>query len=258
MSFNNQHVVVTGGAGGIGSLLCQDFARRGAKVTVIDRVEHINAAAEVSLLQADLASMEGMQKVCAALANQQVDILVNLAGVQYFGLFEEQSPEQVLLHYMVNLVAPAMLTQSVLPSMKASGSGHIVNVGSTFASINFAHFVTYSSSKAGLKGFSEALRREVAADGIQVTYVAPRAVKTALNNEKVMQLAAAIKMNMDSPEYVAGKIMQAISGRQKEHFIGFPESLFVRVNALLPRIVDHALAANDKKARTIIKQTEVI
>lgn len=258
MSFNNQRVVITGGAGGIGSLLCKAFARQGAKVTVIDRVEHIDAAGEVSLLQADLASMEGIQKVCAVLAEQQVDILVNLAGVQYFGLFEEQSPEQMLLHYMVNLVAPAMLTQSVLPSMKTHGSGHIVNVGSTFGSINFAHFVTYSSSKAGLKGFSEALRREVAADGIQVTYVAPRAVKTALNNEMVMQLAAAIKMNMDSPEYVAGKIMQAISGRKKEHFIGFPESLFVRVNALLPRIVDQALAANDKKARTIIKQTEVV
>ncbi|WP_126455917.1 SDR family oxidoreductase [Sulfuriflexus mobilis] len=256
MSFNNKHIAITGGAGGIGSLLCQAFAEQGARVTVIDRVENINLGERVSLLQADLSSMDGIQKVCKALADQQVDVLVNLAGLQYFGLFENQSPEQVLLHYMVNLLAPVMLTQAVLPAMKARGNGHIVNIGSTFGSINFAHFVTYSSSKAGMKGFSEALRREVANEGIQVTYVAPRAVKTALNDEKVMQLARATNMNMDSPEYVVGRIMQAISAQKKEAYIGFPECLFVRINALLPRIVDKALAADDRKARTILNQAE--
>lgn len=258
MSFNNKHIAITGGAGGIGSLLCQAFVEQGARVTVIDRVENINLGEKVSLLQADLSSIDGIQKVCTTLADQQVDVLVNLAGLQYFGLFENQSPEQVLLLYMVNLLAPVMLTQAVLPGMKVRGNGHIVNIGSTFGSINFAHFVTYSSSKAGMKGFSEALRREVANEGIQVTYVAPRAVKTALNDEKVMQLARATNMNMDSPEYVVGRIMQAISAQKKEAYIGFPECLFVRVNALLPRIVDKALAADDRKARTILNQAETV
>lgn len=258
MSFNNKHVAITGGAGGIGRLMCQAFAEEGASITVIDRVDSIEQSEKITLLQADLSTMDGIQKVCGALAERPVDILVNLAGLQYFGLFEKQSPEHMLQLYMVNLLAPVMLTQAVLPSMKARGSGHIVNIGSTFGSINFAHFVTYSSSKAGMKGFSEALRREVADDGIQVTYVAPRAVKTALNDEKVMQLAKATKMNMDNPDYVVDRIMQAISSKKKDAYIGFPECLFVRVNALLPRVVDQALAADDKKARTILNQTETV
>jgi short-subunit dehydrogenase len=258
MSFNNKHVVVTGGAGGIGGLMCQTFVEQGASVTVIDRVDSIEQNEKISLLQADLSSMEGIQETCEALAELEVEVLVNLAGLQYFGLFEEQSPAQVLQLYMVNLVAPVMLTQAVLPSMKRRGSGHVVNIGSIFGSINFAHFVTYSSSKAGMKGFSEALRREVAKDGIKVTYVAPRAVKTALNDKKVMQLAKATRMNMDNPDYVVGRIMQAISSQKKEVYIGFPECLFVRVNALLPRVVDQALAADDKKARTILNQAETV
>ena len=152
---------------------------------------------------------------------------------------------------MVNLVAPVLLTQAILPAMKSQGYGHIVNVGSTFGSINFAHFVTYSSTKSGLKGFSEALRREIDDLGIHVTYVAPRAVKTPLNTEKIMQLAEMTKMNMDSPEYVAEKIIQAIIHKKKDAYIGFPESLFVRINAVMPRLVDRALAGNDKKARML-------
>jgi short-subunit dehydrogenase len=135
--------------------------------------------------------------------------------------------------------------------MKSRGSGHIVNVGSTFGSINFAHFVTYSSTKSGLKGFSESLRRELDGQGINVTYVAPRAVKTPLNTEKVMQLAEITKMNMDAPELVAEKIVEAIELKKKDAYIGFPESLFVRINAVLPRLVDKALAGNDKKARSL-------
>lgn len=258
MLFKDKHVVITGGAGGIGNLLTRAFTEQGALVTIVDRVDTIESADNVILSQGDLSSIEGIKKVAEVLASEQVDILINLAGLQYFGLFEEQSAEHMMLLYTVNLVAPAMLAKAVLPSMKARGQGHIVNIGSTFGSINFAHFVTYSSSKAGLKGLSEALRREVSGDGIDVTHISPRAVKTPLNSSKVMQLAKIVKMNMDTPEHVVEKIIQAISKKKKDVFIGFPESLFVRINAILPRVVDKALAADDKKARTLLNQTEMV
>src|SRR3546814_13795200 len=73
--------------------------------------------------------------------------------------------------------------------MNARRAGQIANVGSIFGSINYAHVVTYSSAKAGLKGFSEALRRECGNYGVDVTYIAPRAVKTALNTPVVMRFA---------------------------------------------------------------------
>ncbi|MGD9000603.1 MAG: SDR family oxidoreductase [Granulosicoccaceae bacterium] len=258
MSFEGKHIAISGGAGGMGRLLCHSFLQSGARVTVIDRVESLDMEGAVSLLQADLSTLEGIQKVANKLAGQDVDILINLAGLQYFGLFEQQPVEYVHCLYMVNLIAPVLLTQAVLPNMKSRGHGHIVNIGSTFGAINFAHFVTYSSSKAGLQGFSEALRRELDGQGIDVTYVAPRAVKTPLNTEKVMQFAAITKMNMDSPEYVVAKIIEAISARKKDVYIGFPESLFVRINAILPTVVDKALATNDKKARTLFNKTETV
>lgn len=253
MQLNGKKVVITGGAGGIGSALAQALTQHGAHITVIDRVDSIHFDADY--IKGDLSTAEGINTVATLLATRPVDMLINLAGIQYFGQAEQQSPDNTLLTYMVNLLAPVLLSQSVLPHMKACKSGHIVNIGSIFGSINFAYFATYSSSKAGLKGFSEALRREVAADGIDITYIAPRAVKTALNSSKVMELAARTNMNMDPPELVVARIVKAVLTHEKDVYIGFPESLFVRINALLPRVVDKALAKNDAIARALLNST---
>ena len=256
MSLNGQHIVVTGGAGGIGSLLCQELLEQRAKVTVVDRGESLPF--DAAFVRGDLSTLEGVAEIAEHLKSQQVDILVNLAGIQYFGPCEDQSPKQTALLYAVNLLAPVLLTQALLPQMKARGHGQIVNIGSTFGSINFAHFATYSSSKAGLRGFSEALRREVRADGITVTYIAPRAVNTPLNTETILRFARMTKMNMDEPKWVAKQIAKAITERRKDVFLGFPEKLFIRLNAIAPRVVDQALMANDLKAKTLFNQPTLI
>lgn len=246
MSLKGKHFVVTGGAGGIGQHICAKLMEQHARVTVIDRAAALPFSAE--LLQGDLSTEDGIKAIAEQLATMRVDALINLAGVQYFGLFEQQNPEQMQMHYTVNLLAPVLLTQAVIPQMKQRKSGHIINIGSTFGSIPFAHFVTYSSAKAGLRAFSEALRRELCDDGIAVTFVAPRAVKTKLNNAKVMQLAKLTRMQMDEPEWVAEQIVAAILAKHKDVYLGFPEKLFVRLNGLLPRLLDKALLKNDRLA----------
>ncbi|MCA9451267.1 MAG: SDR family NAD(P)-dependent oxidoreductase, partial [Nitrospira sp.] len=138
MSLNGQRMVVTGGAGGIGSLLCRELLKQGAKVTVVDCTEPVSV--DAAFLRGDLSTLEGMADIADRLKSQRVDILVNLAGIQYFGPCEEQSPQQTALLYAVNVLAPVILTQALLPQMKTRGHGQIVNVGSTFGSINFAHF----------------------------------------------------------------------------------------------------------------------
>lgn len=250
MPLNGKQIVVTGGAGGIGSQLCAALKAGGAELTVIDRVEALPFVA--GYIRGDLGSVEGIAQIAEQLKARPVDVLINLAGLQYFGIAEQQAPAHTALTYAVNLLAPVMLAQAVLPGMKQRRSGHIVNIGSIFGSINFAYFATYSSSKAGLKGFSEALRREVAADGLNVTYIAPRAVKTPLNSGAVIELAARTRMHMDEPEWVVAHIVQAVCGRAKDVYLGFPESLFVRLNAIFPRLVDKALAKNDAIARRIL------
>lgn len=251
MQLKGKNIVITGGSGGIGSLLAKEFSAHGANIIIVDRAA---PAGSGHFIQGDLSSFEGISAIAEKLKAIKVDILINLAGVQYFGLSEAQSPQNTSLTYMVNLIAPVMLSQAVLPAMKERGFGQIVNIGSIFGSINFAHFATYSSSKAGLKGFSEALRREVAKDGIAITYIAPRAVKTPLNSGKVMELAKLTKMKMDEPSVVVEQIVQAVVHEKKDVYLGSPEKFFVRINALLPRLVDGALKKNDLIARKLLEQ----
>lgn len=248
MQLDGTNIVVTGAAGGIGSLVCNRLRAAGAHVTGIDRVPC--PAADIAI-EGDLGSFEGIARLCGMLENSRVDILVNLAGIQYFGPLRDQSLENLWAGYVINLIAPAMLTRSVLPGMRQRRAGRIVNIGSVFGAIPFAHFVSYSSAKAGLKGFSQALRRELSGSGVEVTHIAPRAVRTALNSEQVLALADITKMNMDPPELVADRIVSAMIKGERDVVIGFPESIFVRINAVAPGLVDRALAANDRKAATL-------
>jgi short-subunit dehydrogenase len=240
-------IALTGAAGGIGTLVA-DRLRHSAYVIGVDRIP---CPATDETILADLSTFEGLQLLSADLAGRRIDTLINLAGIQYFGPFEEQAPENLWAGYVINLIAPAMLSRAVLPAMAERGQGRIVNIGSVFGAIPFAHFVSYSSAKAGLKGLSEALRREYAGSGVAVTHIAPRAVRTPLNSAKVLAFAEATKMSMDAPEQVADRIVSAIASGSRDVVIGFPESLFVRINAIAPRLVDRALAANDRKAAAL-------
>ena len=249
-SLERQRVAVTGAAGGIGSLVAAKLRLAGAIVTGVDRVDCPGCHATI---KADLGTENGLSALAAMLALAECDILVNLAGVQYFGPLAEQTPAALWSGYVVNLIAPAMLVRAVLPGMLERGEGRIVNIGSVFGAIPFAHFASYSSAKAGLKGLSDALRREVAGTGVEVTHIAPRAVRTALASAKVMEFAAATGMHMDAPEAVATRIVAAISSGSPNVVIGFPERLFVHINALAPRLVDRALAGNDRKAAALFR-----
>ena len=253
MRLEGMQVVLTGAAGGIGSLLAGLLREQGARVTGIDLAD---CPACDDALQGDLSSAAGVQQLAGRLAARRVDVLVNLAGIQYFGPFVQQDAAAIQLGYALNLVAPSLLARAVLPQMRERGNGQIVNIGSVFGAIPFAHFVTYSAAKAGLKGFSEALRRELAGSGVQVTHVAPRAVRTKFNSPSVLRFAAITRMNMDPPQAVAARIAAVIGTQTANVVIGFPESLFVRINAVAPSLVDRALRGNDRKAAAIFTQTE--
>jgi short-subunit dehydrogenase len=246
MRLKNERVLLTGGAGALGALIGQRLIKAGAALTVIDRAAELSYPGR--LIQGDLSTAGGLETLAETVAREPWDVLINLAGIQHFGPFADQSGDGLLATYMVNLVAPARLAQAVLPGMLERKRGRIVNIGSTFGSINFAHFVSYSSSKAGLRGLSEGLRRELARSGVRVTYIAPRAVNTSFNSERVRSFAKITHMAMDEPKHVARRIVRAIERREREVYLGFPECIYVRLNALAPGLIDGALAANDRRA----------
>ena len=260
MDIRGKRVVLTGVGGGMGSILASELAKRGAKLALVDAnadaLERVAAGiVDAHTVTGDLSSASGCQVVagqCSELLGG-IDLLINLAGLNSFAAFEDESAEKIELMMHVNLLAPMWLARAFLPTMLDQNSGRIVNVGSIFGSIGFAYFATYSATKFGLRGFSEALRRELVDSGVSVTYVAPRAVKTPMNTGPVVRMGEATGMNMDEPEAVVEKIIASIENDRKDVYLGFPESLFVRINGLLPRIVDGSLAAKDRIARKFAK-----
>jgi short-subunit dehydrogenase len=260
----DKRIILTGAGGGIGGQLAGMLAASGARLALVDmndkalkELQQAHGPDSVISIVADITRSEDRANIVAQTlqAFGGIDILVNAAGINPFGIFSEQDDAMIEKTMQVNTIAPMLLARAVLPTMLAGNSGQIVNIGSAFGSIGFAWFSAYSASKFALRGFSQSLRRELADTGIAVTYVAPRAVRTAINTEQVYEMARATGTNIDEPEVVAERILKAVRRRSKECYIGFPESLFVRINAVLPGLVDRALRRQNRKARSFAAGT---
>lgn len=266
MKLESRSVLLTGAAGGIGRHLALALASRGARLTLVDRnaeavdrlvAELASAGARSQAVVADLAGADGRALAVreAVRAYGTVDVLVNLAAIQYFGRYDAEEPGEVEALLRVNLVVPMLLAREVLPAMIERSHGQIVNVGSVFGTLGFAWFTAYSASKFGLRGFSEALRRELDGSGVGVTYIAPRAVRTALNSDAVQRMAEHTRMHLDDPAPVASRMARAIERGEKECYIGRPEAWFARLNALAPRLLDLALRGRNRSSRGFAEQT---
>ncbi|KQM28826.1 MULTISPECIES: SDR family NAD(P)-dependent oxidoreductase [unclassified Sphingomonas] len=242
-------VALTGAAGGLGGLLADRFRAKGAQVLGIDRA--ISPACDESAT-VDLSDMAALDSFAAALAGRRIDILVNAAGLQYFGAIDEQGVTRIATGFAVNLVAPAILSAALVPQMRARGAGGIVNIGSMMGAVPYPFFTAYSSAKAGLKAFSQALRREVAGSGITVTHVAPRAVNTPLNTPQIRAFMDATRMRADRPEAIADRIVAAIERGAGDVAIGGMERVFSHLNALAPRLIDHGLRGQIAAARALL------
>lgn len=244
-------ILVTGAAGGIGAAVCRELALRGASLVLGGRsgdellaleTELRALGARTSRLVADLVEEDPARTAQRAIAAfGSLDMVINCVGVQTFGLAADEAAGDTRRMFLANTVAPIQLCNALLPHMTGRGNGHIVLIGSIFGSIAFPCFASYSSSKFALRGYAEALRRELAGSGVRVSYVAPRYTRTAFNRDAVARMAEALKMNTDSPEAVARSIVAAIEADAADTYLGWPEKLFVRINALLPRAVDRAL-----------------
>jgi len=263
MKLESQRVLITGAGGGIGRELCAQLAARKARLFLVDRNLEITASVaqksktlqtEILAEQADITHAEDRERVVNRMVQAWggIDMLINLAGVMDFARFDEQDPGMIQRMLQVNVEAPMQLTRCALPQMIEQGHGRIVNIGSMFGSIGFPCFTVYSASKFALRGFSQALRRELAGSGVGVTYISPRAVKTPFNPPVVHHMAELGMMHMDDPQWVVKKIVQSIEKEKEEAYIGFPESLFARLNAILPGVVGRAII---KQVPTLVSFT---
>ena len=241
--------VLVGASGGIGGAIARSLAPLCDRLLVVGRdrarlaglARDLAGATVVTPLAADIATHAGRRAVADAAASQEADLLVNCAGTGEFTWFAEQSDETIEKIVRTNLVAPMLVVHALLPVLAVAPKAAIVNVGSIFGYLGYPGCATYSASKFGLRGFTEALRRELAGSRIRVMHLAPRSTRTALNSEAMYALNAGLGVAVDDPQVVADALLAMLASPRRERLLGVPERLFARLNQLRPQVVDHGM-----------------
>jgi 3-oxoacyl-[acyl-carrier protein] reductase len=223
MNLNDKIAVVTGAAQGIGRAIAEALARRGADVVVADlNVEKAEATAEeiaadtgrraiaVQVDVADHASAKAM--IDRAIAEfGRIDILVNNAGITRDNLIMRMKEDDWDLVLNVNLKGAFNCSKAIIRPMMKQHYGRIVNITSVSGLAGQVGQTNYSSSKAGLIGFTKALAKEVGSRNITVNAVAPGFIETDLTADLPQDLKdMAIQMTpagrFGKPEDVANAV----------------------------------------------------
>ena len=183
MRFTGKRIFVTGAAAGIGEATAQLFRQEGAQVVGVDVAEAEGVA------YCDVTNPESVTAAMDAAIEQLggLDVLANVAGVNWFSKIDDITLDLWNRHLAVNLTGPMLVTQAALPHLRAS-TGNIVTVGSISGLQGQPYNSSYCASKAGLIMFMKALAVELAADGIRVNLVCPGGVDTAMTTNALSNI----------------------------------------------------------------------
>ena len=205
-------VVVTGASQGIGEGIARQFASEGAKITLTARNQErlVKVAASLGIdrknylvVTADITRRSGMKKIVASTIRRfgRIDIFVNNAGVGIHKPLIETTEQEFDTIFDTNLKAVYFSFLELLPLMKKQGGGQIINISSGAGRIGVPGLAVYSSSKAALNAFSEAVAGEVRNDNIKISVLAPASTDTKLMSNMSRQShspsKAALKLTVD-------------------------------------------------------------
>lgn len=250
MRLEGKRALITGAGTGIGRALAIEAAKRGAVLVLSGRrLEPLQQTlAELpgsghGIIPADVTEAASRLSLAALLQQSWggLDILVNNAGVVPGGRLAETSDQQLLAALATNLLAPMALTRDLLPLLQKGTEPRVVNIGSMLGDIPYPLFAAYSATKAGLRGFSIALKRELAPLGIKVTYASPRATRTDASGP-FQELTEPFDMKLDEPQAVARAVWDGIARDAEVIYPAGPERFFVFMQRLFPKVVDRSIA----------------
>lgn len=243
-------VLITGASSGIGAATAREFARAGAQVALAARrAERLEALAHelgpaALPVPADLTRRADRERLVAETLARfgRIDVLVNNAGLGRLGWLETLAAEEIEAQVNVNLLALMDLTRLALPPMLARRSGHIVNIASLAGHIGAPTYAVYCATKFGVRGFSEALRREVAPFGVHVSLISPGGVagtefgeraglrgRTWLTTPRWLQPAA---------EDVARTVVEVVCRPRREIILPWPLRMAAWLNRVFPALTD--------------------
>jgi short-subunit dehydrogenase len=248
--------VVTGAASGIGRALALRLAREGCELALADiNVEALAAVAmeagaagrRVSTHRVDVSSREAMTAFRDAVlaAHGRVDLVINNAGVALIGAVAQLSLDDIEWLIGINFWGVVHGTMLFLPHLKERPEAHIVNLSSIFGIIAPPGQSAYCASKFAVRGFSEALRHELAGSSVKISVVHPGGIRTPIaenaragasvgEKQRRQLLARFAAMARTSPEAAADRIVQGIRRNERRILIGGDARFLDRVQRLFP------------------------
>jgi short-subunit dehydrogenase len=256
MSFKlrDKVVAVTGASSGIGLATAKAFAREGARVAIgarsQEKIEALAAeltgqGAQVFARPLDVADELSVTRFFERLLAEwgYCDVLVNNAGVGLFAPIAELSVELFDRAVQVNLYGALRCIRAVLPVMRARSRGQIINVSDAAGKRALPYLGGYGATKSALNSLTEALRVEVADEGIDVILVCPGVVETGLGEKAFSSRKDRPRLQVRgmSPERVAAAIVQASKRRRREVLLSAGGRALVTANVVTPRLLDRAL-----------------
>lgn len=181
MILKDKIAVVTGVSKGIGEALCNQLLDNGVKVYGLGRNDFDGNHTNYNFIKTDVRNLEEVNLAFIHILNEnnnRIDILINNAGLGYFGNVEDLPIEQWDEMMQTNVNGMFYCTRLAVPAMKSNGIGHIINIASTAGLEGMPMVSGYCATKWAVKGFSESLWRELRDFKIKVTCVYPGSVKT--------------------------------------------------------------------------------
>ena len=246
--------LVTGAGSGIGRAMALRLAREGAHLWLVDRREvelsqTLQAATglgvEARTSVVDLASREEVERLAADVcrAPHPLDLLVNNAGVAFYGSTLTMSDADWERLMAVNLDAPLLLTRRLLPGLLQRPEAHVVNVASMYGLVALPKACAYHVSKFGLVGFSEALRAELAGTNVGATVVCPGFVRTNLFSSGMLGSGEGRRREppawlATTPEHVADLAVRAVYRNRGQVVVTWLAHALHAVKRFVPGLLD--------------------
>lgn len=252
MELSQKSVLLTGAGSGIGRAAAVEFARKGARLTLVGRRKEpleetarlvSEAGGEAQVVSGDISDSEVRQRAVEVAVEHfgGLDILINNAGAVRAGRLENVEAGEIQAQIEANLTAPIFLTRAALPALRTSGDAAIVNVSSRFGLVGMPFYSVYAATKAGIAHFGEALRRELYGEGVHVMTVYPGATETAMmeSNEAGPDLG----FEYESPEDVAAALVAGVETGEIEVVRGAEDrSEITEMSRERPRELDEQVA----------------
>ena len=255
ISLKDKVVIITGASSGFGEDAARLFAKEGCKVVLaarrLDRLQALahdiqsegGEAIAIPLDVVDRAEIDLMVATTLDLYGR-IDILFNNAGFGRHDWLEALDPARdIETQIDVNLIGLINVTRAVLPHMLEQGSGHIINMSSVAGWIAAPTYAIYASTKFGVRGFTNALRRELLPLGIKVSGMYPAFARTEFGNHSRPKnsnrprLESFRRFTMTS-EYVAQRVVELAKHPRRAVVLPWWYNIFIGIEFFFPALVD--------------------